>query len=152
MMVACKLGVPNRTYFEIFTSTHPSEKVYSVQVKEWVEENSYEVRDKNQSMYENKAQRVYEDTPAVVDLHPEKVLKSKADHVQVEPTQELVKFLAKRGVEIPNGIWVQPMAFEWEDGECEAPEVEIETPVQEEKKINSKTWLAIALAALSFLK
>lgn len=152
MITKCQLGIPNRTYFELYVGEHPSEKIYSVQVKDWQKYFSKEKPLKNQEIYENKVERIYEETPAVVDINPNQTLKSKEAHIWVSPTDELVKFMALKGIELPDELCVQPLAFDWEDGECDI-EIEDEitvTPV-EKKKSNTKTILAIALAVLSLL-
>ena len=66
------------------------------------------------------------------------------------PSDYLISYLVYKGVELPDELWVMPLAFNWEAGEVDIEE-DIVEPVPD-KKINSKTWLAIALAALSFLK
>lgn len=85
-------GFPDRTYFELFEGTHPSRKIYSVQVKEWEKE--------------------FPGAAAVVQVKEQR-LNDEIEHLRVEPTADLVEFLGKRGVDVSKDIYIQPLAFAW---------------------------------------
>lgn len=152
-------GFPDRTYFELFEGTHPSRKIYSVQVKEWVKEFSKkEVFDRNHDMHLSNDEIVYkyEDVAAVVQVEHQK-LENEASHLLVEPTADLIKFLKDRGVVIKGDLYVQPLAFDWVDDEKEIEEeFFVEIPDEPKKEVNqdknkTKTIIAAAIAVLSLL-
>ena len=155
-----ELGYPTRTFFELFDGQHYSNKIYSVQVEDW--KYYFEYIYKRESNLTDKdgnpvKLRDYDSDWyfAVANLNPQQGLSSKVDHVQVMPSGYLISYLAYKGISLPEDLWVMPLAFNWKAEEIDMGEVDIEDDIVEpepEKKINSKTWLAIALAALSFLK
>ena len=112
-------GYPNLKYFEIFAGQHPSEKIYSVQVQEW------------NSKYPNCA--------AVMQTKEQEL----TDRIKqrVTPTDELVQLMSDKGIELPNEIYVQPVAYKW-----------IEMVGQKKNNFNTKMILAAIVAAVSFLK
>ncbi len=161
-MEKIEFGIPNRVFFELFSGAHPSDKIYSVQVADWDEFTAQVVRDKNQEVWENKTHLEYKETPAVVSLQ-EQELKTKADHLLVEPTEELVAFLEKRGIEIPEELWVQPLAFKWEeageddivmpDGDViEDLEKELDEEYNKQKSNKAKALLAGVIALITLLR
>mgnify|MGYP006932842189 CR=1 FL=1 len=150
-----ELGYPTRTFFELFDGQHYSNKIYSVQVEDWKYyfEHIFE-RESNLTDKDGKPVKIRDyDSDlyfAVANTNTQHTLSSKADDVQVIPSEYLISYLVYKGIELPEELWVMPLAFNWEAGEVDIEE-DIPEP-EPEKKINSKTWLAIALAALSFLK
>lgn len=125
-------GIPNRKYFEIFSGAHPSDKIYSVQVADW---------------------KYPDDIAAVLQVDMDQSLKNRESHLRVEPTEELVRFMQARGIELPEEIWIQPLAFKWlSDGEFEIIEEEtVITPEQPTPSKSNKTLWAMALAIVSLL-
>lgn len=113
-------GYPNLKYFEIFAGQHPSEKIYSVQVKEW----------------NNK----YPNCAAVIQTK-EQELSDRIEHLRVSPTDELVQLMSDKGIELPNEIYVHPVAYKW-----------VEVVGQKKNNFNTKMILAAIVAAVSFLK
>lgn len=161
-MAVFDYGFPSRTFFELFAGEHPSEKIYSVQVADWKKYFSKSERAPGQNVQRDvydapNTISVYHDTAAVVQVDMDQSLENRASHLKVEPTADLIDFLASRGVDIPDTLYVQPLAFAWSrDGEFEVDEeiVEIPEEVKDDKqKGNSKTTATIAalVAALSFL-
>lgn len=150
-----ELGYPSRTFFELFDGQHYSNKIYSVQVEDWKYyfEHIFE-RESNLTDKDGKPVKIRDyDSDlyfAVANTNIQQTLSSKADHQQVIPSEYLISYLVYKGIELPEDLWVMPLAFNWEAGEVDIEEDIVEP--EPEKKINSKTWLAIALAALSFLK
>lgn len=153
--MTAELGYPTRTFFELFDGQHYSNKIYSVQVEDWkyyfehIFESESNLTDKDGKPVKI---RDYDSDLyfAVANTNTQQTLSSKADHVQVIPSEYLISYLVYKGIELPEELWVMPLAFNWEAGEVDIEEDIVEP--EPEKKINSKTWLAIALAALSFLK
>ena len=149
-------GFPSRTYFELFTGEHPSSKIYSVQVKDWRDAFRKPVWDNLHHDINAKPDRyVYEDRAAVIEVGNQS-LENKQQHLLVEPTADLVSFLANRGVTIPNRFYVQPLAFNWpsEDEVVVENDVEVEddtTPDVSVPKNNNKALLAAIIAAISLL-
>ena len=169
-------GFPKRTYFELYAGTCSSDKIYSVQTKDFPKDVAAVIYDPNYNLIT--------DTSKFAD--GDSVGKG---HIFVALTDELVKFLAERGVTSDvlneqyayNGstyyaltnpkvyedcAWVNPMAFDWLTQEQvesdlesdDAPEVEteVETEVNQEestkKKSNkNKAIIAALIAALSLL-
>lgn len=169
-------GFPKRTYFELYAGTCSSDKIYSVQTKDFPKDVAAVIYDPNYNLIT--------DTSKLAD--GESVGK---DHIFVALTDELVKLLAERGITSDvlneqyayNGstyyalnnpkvyedcAWVNPNAFEWltqeqveSDGESDdAPEVEqdVDPEVNQEestkKKSNkNKAIIAALIAALSLL-
>lgn len=150
-----ELGYPTRTFFELFDGQHYSNKIYSVQVEDWKYYFEYIFeRDSNLTDKDGKPVKLRDYAYwyyAVADIDTQQTLSSKADHVQVIPTEYLISYLAYKGIELPEELWVMPLAFNWDPGVVDIKEEYI-IESEPEKKINSKTWLAIALAALSFLR
>ena len=134
-MAVVDYGFPNRTFFELYAGEHPSEKIYSVQVKDWVESAG-------------------DSTAAVVQVDLDQVMTNHESHMQVEPTADLVAFMDSRGIELPDTIYIQPLAFAWSrDGEFEVEEEMVEPQPDGGKEKGSKTkaiWAAL-VAALALL-
>ena len=150
-----ELGYPSRTFFELFDGQHYSNKIYSVQVEDWKYYFEYiYMRESNLTDKDGKPVKIRDyDSDlyfAVANTNIQQTLSSKADHQQVIPSEYLISYLEYKGIELPEELWVMPLAFNWEAGEVDIEEDIVEP--EPEKKINSKTWLAIALAALSFLR
>lgn len=148
-------GFPDRTYFELFEGTHPSRKIYSVQVNDWKKAFSKkEMFDRNHDMHLSNDEIVYkyEDVAAVVQVEHQK-LENKASHLLVEPTADLIKFLKDRGVNIKGDLYVQPLAFDWvSEDEVEEVNPDVPTPSDsEKKKSNTKAIIAALIAAISLL-
>lgn len=125
-MARLNFGYPDRVYFEIFAGEHPSEKIYSVQAKDWDE-------------------FVGSDAPvaAVVLSDFNQSIGSTQDHTKVVPTIELVEFMQDRNIDLPDEIYIKADAFSWQDnGEQESSS----------KGGNGKAILAAILAAVAFLK
>lgn len=142
-------GFPERTYFEIFAGKHPSRKIYSVQVAEWIKYFSKPI-----FRYGHKpgdeVELDYAPTAAVVQLSQQKQ-QLREDHFLVEPTADLVDFLKARGVTIPDQIYVQPRAFSWDEDVVE--DSTIEYPAQSEStSMKRKSLLAALIAVIAFLK
>lgn len=134
-MAVVDYGFPNRTFFELYAGEHPSEKIYSVQVKDWVESAG-------------------DSTAAVVQVDLDQVMTNHESHMQVEPTADLVAFMDSRGITLPDTIYIQPLAFAWSrDGEFEVEEEMVEPQPDGGKEKGSKTkaiWAAL-VAALALL-
>lgn len=135
-MAVVDYGFPNRTFFELYAGEHPSEKIYSVQVKDWGESAG-------------------DSTAAVVQVDLDQIMTNHESHMQVEPTADLVAFMDSRGITLPDTIYVQPLAFAWSrDGEFEVEEEMVEPQPDGGKEKGSKTkaiWAALVavLAALN---
>ena len=127
-MATVKFGYPNRVYFELFADQHPSEKIYSVQVKDW------EDYVKSENM-----------VAAVVQLDMQQDPTGEADHLMVAPTADLIGFLNSKGIEVPDSFYVQPAAFTWEQDEIQ------DEYVAKKKDKNIKTILAALAAAVALL-
>lgn len=129
-MAIISAGIPNRVYFELYAGSHPSEKIYSVQVKDW---------------------KYPEDVAAVVQTEQQS-LANRESHLKVEPTEELVRFMNARGIELPDEIWVQPLAYQWLDNDqIEVEEDVVITEPQQKENTNNKSLLAMAIALVSLL-
>lgn len=126
-MEAYKLGIPVLNYFELFSGEHPSDKLYSVQVDEWLP-----------------------GAAAVINYDLSQKQANAKEHYRVTPTEELIEFLAYRGIEIPDEVYVQPIAFTFVDEE----DMELVEPEQEKtnKHHINKALLAAAIAVISLLK
>lgn len=160
-MAVVDYGFPSRTFFELFAGEHPSEKIYSVQVKDWIRYFEYEhgrpasnPTDKDGNPFKL---REYDDRAAVVQVDMDQSLENRASHLKVEPTADLIDFLASRGVDVPDTLYVQPLAFAWSrQGDFDVDEEIVKIPEEskdDKQKGNSKTKAIIAalVAALSFL-
>lgn len=134
-MAVVDYGFPNRVFFELYTGEHPSEKIYSVQVKDWVESAG-------------------DSTAAVVQVDMDQKMTNHESHMKVEPTADLVALMDSRGISLPDTIYVQPLAFAWSrDGEFEVEEEMVEPQPDGGKEKGSKTkaiWAAL-VAALALL-
>lgn len=151
-------GFPERTYFEIFAGKHPSRKIYSVQVAEWIKYFSKPIfRYGHQPG--DKVELDYAPTAAVVQLSQQKQ-QLREDHFLVEPTADLVDFLKARGVTIPDQIYVQPRAFSWDEDVVEeygsTPSYNGNKPTKEQTaestSMKRKSLLAALIAVIAFLK
>lgn len=151
-------GFPNRTFFELYAGEHPSEKIYSVQVKDWIHYFEYEhgrpasnPTDKDGNPIKL---REYEDRAAVVQVDMDQTMTNHESHLKVEPTEDLVLFMQSRGIELPEIIYIQPLAFAWSrDGEFEIEEDYMDEPQPDSGNNGSKTKaiLAALVAALALL-
>ena len=153
-----ELGVPDRTYFELFLGEHPSDKLYSVQVKDWnwFVEREYNTPSKLTDSDGNPVKiREASEVPAVILTDVSQTLKTKADHLCVEPTEALAEFLFARGIKVPEVVYVQPLAFNWlRDGDFEVEDVTVPTTPETKNSNNSsksKSLIAIAIALVSLL-
>ena len=145
-------GFPNRTFFELYAGEHPSEKIYSVQVKDW--EQFFSTPIQKGSQENTHIESVYQDTAAVVQVDLDQVMTNHESHMQVEPTADLVAFMDSRGITLPDTIYIQPLAFAWSrDGEFEIEEDYMDEPQPDSGNNGSKTkaiWAAL-VAALALL-
>lgn len=133
-MAVVDYGFPNRVFFELYTGEHPSEKIYSVQVKDW--------------------NAIAEDAAAVIQVDMDQKMTNHESHMKVEPTADLIAFMDSRGISLPDTIYVQPLAFAWSrDGEFEVEEEMVEPQPDGGKEQGSKTKaiLATLVAALALL-
>lgn len=129
-------GFPNRTYFELYTGTCSSDKIYSVQTKDFPEDIAAVV--------------YYPEDNVNVDV---KKLANGAQkgkqHVLVEYTADLSNLLKSRGVKSNGASFVNPSAFAW----FSADEVEGDDLPEDnqptETKSNKKVIIAALIAALS---
>lgn len=142
-------GFPERTYFEIFAGKHPSRKIYSVQVAEWIKYFSKPIFRYGHKPGD-KVELDYAPTAAVVQLSQQKQ-QLREDHFLVEPTADLVDFLKARGVTIPDQIYVQPRAFSWDEDVVEDSTTEYQTQA-ESTSMKRKSLLAALIAVIAFLK
>lgn len=134
-------GFPNRTYFELYTGTCSSDKIYSVQTKDFPKDIAAVV--------------YYPEDNVNVDV--EKLANGAQkgkQHVLVECTADLSNLLESRGVKSNGASFVNPSAFAW----VRADEVEIDDlpednqPIEtKETKSNKKVIIAASIAALSLL-
>lgn len=152
-------GFPNRTYFELYKGTCKSDKVYSVQTKDFQEDVAAVIYYPNQNVNID------------VDKFQEKAAVGK-QHIFVEATEDLAAFLKSRGIEleslyyvdamdkgkgmatIKNAGWVNPVAFDWvalEDVEIEEGSENNPSQDESDKKSSSKTKAIVAtiIAALA---
>lgn len=149
-----EFGYPDRTFFELFAGEHPSDKIYSVQVKDW--KKYFLPKDADLETPE------YIPTPAVVRVGDSMfVMENREQHLRVEPTAELIEFLAAHGVQIPSEIYVQPMGFAWDAQEVYSHDdfpgedshgTSKQKPNKEEKSSQIKAILATIVAVVTFLK
>lgn len=145
-----EFGYPDRTFFELFAGEHPSDKIYSVQVKDW---KKYFLL-----KYADFEKPEYIPTPAVVRVGDSMFIQeNREQHLRVEPTAELIKFLDQRGVKIPSEIYVQPMGFAWDTQEVHSHDDfpggdSHEKPTKEEKSSQIKAILATIVAVVTLLK
>lgn len=142
-------GFPERTYFEIFAGKHPSRKIYSVQVAEWIKYFSKPIFRYGHKPGD-KVELDYAPTAAVVQLSQQKQ-QLREDHFLVEPTADLVNFLKARGVTIPDQIYVQPRAFSWDEDVVEDSTTEYPSQA-ESTSMKRKSLLAALIAVIAFLK
>lgn len=142
-------GFPERTYFEIFAGKHPSRKIYSVQVAEWMKYFSKPIFGYGHQPGD-KVELDYTPTAAVVQLSQQKQ-QLREDHFLVEPTADLVDFLKARGVTIPDQIYVQPRAFSWDEDVVEDSTTEYPTK-DESTSMKRKSLLAAIIAVIALLK
>ena len=159
-MAVVDYGFPSRTFFELFAGEHPSEKIYSVQVADWKKHFSQSKLAQGQNVQHDVYETpdtvsVYNDTAAVVQVDMDQSLENRASHLKVEPTADLIDFLASRGVDVPDTLYVQPLAFAWSrQGDFDVDEeiVEITEEIKDDKQKGKTTAIIAALvAALSFL-
>ena len=131
-------GFPNRTYFELYTGTCSSDKIYSVQTKDFPKDIAAIV--------------YYPEDNVNVDV---KKLANGApkgkQHVLVEYTADLSNLLESRGVKSNGASFVNPSAFEWVSAdEVEGDDIQEDNqPI--ETKSNKKVIIAALIAALSLL-
>lgn len=130
-------GFPNRTYFELYTGTCSSDKIYSVQTKDFPKDIAAVV--------------YYPEDNVNVDV---KKLANGAQkgkqHILVEYSADLSNLLKSRGVKSDGASFVNPSAFAWVSAdEVEIDETEDNQPT--ENKSNKKVIIAALIAALSLL-
>lgn len=156
-------GFPKRTYFELYAGTCSSEKIYSVQTKDFPKDVAAVVYYPEDNV--NIDVREFANGAAVG-----------AQHIFVEYSSDLANLLKKHGVEssvlyyadaedkgagqrtYKNAAFINPVAFEWigledveEDVEENAePEVNQEESVKKKSNKN-KAIIAALIAALSLL-
>lgn len=131
-----QFGIPNRIYFELFAGEHPSDKLYSVQVKDWEEFTNSK------------------DVAAVVNLDLDQKLENQSSHLRVSPTVELVEFFQQRGWDnLPDELYVQKAAFEIVEGEVSEGDLDDDeySDVHSGNSNKHKAIIATILAALAFL-
>lgn len=149
-------GFPKRTYFELFNGTCSSDKIYSVQTKDFPKDIAAVV--------------YYPEDNVNIDVH--KFADGAAvgkQHIFVEYSSDLAALLKKNGVEsnttyyadaedkgagqkiYKNAAFVNPVAFDW-IGIDDVEEDKIDTPEEEENKSNkTKAIVAALIAALALL-
>lgn len=121
-----EFGFPFKVFFELFAGEHPSDKIYSVQVKDW------------NILFKDRAAVEMNSTP-VGDIDG-------AKHIAVKPTADLIDFFSYKGIQLPDKLYVVKSAFDWSE-DVDEPEV----PVKKNSN-KSKILLAAIVAALSFIK
>lgn len=131
-------GFPNRTYFELYTGTCSSDKIYSVQTKDFPKDIAAVV--------------YYPEDNVNVDV---KKLASGAQkgkqHILVEHSADLSNLLKSRGVKSNGSSFVNPSAFAWVNAdEVEGDDLQ-EDNQPTETKSNKKVIIAALIAALSLL-
>ena len=166
-------GFPKRTYFELYAGTCSSEKIYSVQTKDFPKDVAAVVYDPNYNLIKDASKFADGDSVG-------------KGHIFVALTDELVKILAERGITSDvlneqyayNGstyyalsnpkvyedcAWVNPMAFDWltqeqveseDESNGDVPEVLPGADPEESTKKKSnknKAIIAALIAALSLL-
>lgn len=160
-MAVVDYGFPNRVFFELYAGEHPSEKIYSVQVKDWIRYFEYEHGRPASNLTDKDGNpiklREYDDRAAVVQVDLDQVMTNHEIHMQVEPTADLIAFMGSRGISLPETIYIQPLAFAWSrDGEFDVDEdfedtVEPQPDGGKEKGSKTKAILATLVAALALL-
>ena len=131
-------GFPNRTYFELYTGTCSSDKIYSVQTKDFPKDIAAVV--------------YYPEDNVNVDV--EKLANGAQkgkQHILVEYSADLSNLLESRGIKSNGASFVNPSAFAW----LSADEV-VGDDLQEDNqpieiKSNKKVIIAALIAALSLL-
>lgn len=104
-------GIPKGKYFELFAGEHPSEKIYSVQVKQWfnffpdVPAAVNVLVPEYPNGEDGKLYVAYQENHVVMNWHGE--------HLRVRPSLALVGFMASRGIDLPEYVWINPYAFRW---------------------------------------
>lgn len=131
-------GFPNRTYFELYTGTCSSDKIYSVQTKDFPKDIAAVV--------------YYPEDNVNVDV---KKLANGApkgrQHILVEYSADLSNLLESRGVKSNGASFVNPSAFAWFSvDEVEGDDLQ-EDNQPTETKSNKKVIIAAFIAALSLL-
>lgn len=155
-------GFPSRTYFELYTGPCSSDKIYSVQTKDFPKDVSAVVYDPTFNL--SKDLEKMKKNPAVGHFH-----------VFAEYSKDLSDFLAKAGIDdkdvdikvtdqngyIHNGTgaFVNPVAFEWmtEDGvvveDFNPIKNFVSDPTQAEStSMKHKSLLAAIIAVIALLK
>ena len=129
-------GFPNRTYFELYTGTCSSDKIYSVQTKDFPKDIAAVV--------------YYPEDNVNVDKLANGAQKGK-QHILVEYSADLTNLLESRGVKSNGASFVNPSAFAW----LSADEVEGDDLQEDNQptknKSNKKVIIAALIAALSLL-
>lgn len=124
------IGVPDRTFFELYDGAHSSEKLYSVQTRD---------------LPSDTASLVYNPTDTV-NTFLETNEDVKNDHVFVELSADVLQLLQDRKVYTPVNAFVYKNAFKW----IPLDEVNVEV-IPEKKKSNTKAIIAALIAAISLL-
>lgn len=131
-------GFPNRTYFELYTGTCSSDKIYSVQTKDFPKDIAAVV--------------YYPEDNVNVDV--EKLANGAQkgkQHILVEYSADLSNLLESRGVKSNGASFVNPSAFAWFSAdEVEGDDLQ-EDNQPTETKSNKKVIIAALIAALSLL-
>lgn len=167
------IGFPKKKYFELYAGMCSSDKIYSVQAKDFPKDVAAVIYYPNYNIEEN-------------DGELAKGAKVGTEHVFAVLTDDLVSFLKQRGItsnvmnyqwgfsgetyyklsnlkEYKNAAFVNPSAFEWvsedevEEVDPQAPDddspnSDAPTPSEpEKKKSNTKAIIAALIAAISLL-
>lgn len=142
-------GFPNRTYFELYSGSCKSDKLYSVQNKHMPDGVAAVVYDPQQNKNVDLAE--FRDGQAVG-----------REHVFVEYTADLIQLLNDRGITTDvvyfadndkvmrtwkDAAWVNPSAFTWVEADDADIEVDVDVDYNKGDKTPKKTNRAI-LAAL----
>ncbi len=149
-------GFPNKTYFELYAGTCSSDKIYSVQTKDFPKDVAAVVYYPEDNV--NIDVRKFADGAAVG-----------TQHIFVEYSSDLANLLKKHEIEssvayytdaedkglglrtYKNAAFVNPVAFEWVS-EDEVDGDDVPTPSEpEKKKSNTKAIIAALIAAISLL-
>lgn len=157
------IGFPKKKYFELYDGMCSSDKIYSVQTKDFPKDVAAVIYYPNYNIEENDG----------------KLAKGEGvgkGHVFAVLTDDLVSFLKQRGItsnvmnyqwgfngeiyynlsnpkEYKNAAFVNPSAFEWvSEDEVEEVDPDVPTPSEpEKKKSNTKAIIAALIAAISLL-
>lgn len=150
-------GFPNKTYFELYDGTCSSDKIYSVQTKDFPKDVAAVV--------------YYPEDNVNIDVRKFALRAAVGkQHIFVEYSSDLANLLKKHEIEssvayyaeedkglgqrtYKNAAFVNPSAFEWvSEDEVEEVDPDVPTPYEpEKKKSNTKAIIAALIAAISLL-